>query len=105
MARPAVVLSRAASEDLDAVFDHLFAEASPDIANLVAARLVEAMHRAAARPLLFRERPDYHPRRPRRANAYQYAILYEPLPEEGGIFVLRLLHESQDKPRRLRSAA
>jgi plasmid stabilization system protein ParE len=102
MARPAVVLSQAASEDLDAIFDYLFAVASPDIANLVAARLIEAMHRAAARPLLFRERPEYHPRRPRRANAYRYAILYEPRPGAEGIFVLRVLHESQDIPRRLR---
>jgi plasmid stabilization system protein ParE len=31
--------------------------------------------------------------------------LYEPRPEEEGIFVLRVLHKSQDIPRRLRSGA
>lgn len=102
MASPVVIRSNLAKQDLKSVYNYLASEASPEIADMVMAQLVEAMCRAAAHPLLFRERPDYHPSAPRRIGVNRYAILYEPLAGGEGIFVLRILHGNQDIPRYLR---
>jgi plasmid stabilization system protein ParE len=42
-----VVVSDPARDDLDGIWDYLARDASPEIADLVVARLYEAMHRAA----------------------------------------------------------
>lgn len=94
MPPPSITLSHPAGEDLDAIWDYLAAEASPEIADFVIARLFEAMNRAADFPFLYPERPEFHDR-PRRINVFEYAIFYEPS-AEGGIFVWRVVHGRRD---------
>ncbi len=59
------------------------------------ARLVEAIYRAADRPLLYRPRRELRGS-PRRLNVFRYAIFFEVLPEADGIFVWRVLHGARD---------
>jgi len=84
-----ITLSRPAQNDLDAIWDYLAKEASPEIADFVIARFYQAMNGAAEHPLLY---PVTSFRgNPRRVNVFEYALFYEPLPDDG-IFVLRIVH-------------
>ncbi len=71
------------------------------MADSVLARLIEAIHRAADRPLLYRQRPELKGS-PRRLNVLRYAIFFEVLLEGDGIFVWRVLHGARDLRRVLR---
>jgi len=83
-----ITLSRPAKNDLDAIWDYLAKEASPEIADFVIARIYQAMNTAAEHPLLY---PVTAFRgTPRRVNVFEYALFYEPL--EDGILVLRIIH-------------
>ena len=93
MAPPRIILSLPANNDLDTTWDYLAAEASPEIADFVIARLFEAMNSATEHPLMYQE--TSYRGRPRRINVFEYAIFYEPHPE-GGIFVLRVIHGRRD---------
>jgi plasmid stabilization system protein ParE len=97
MAPPRVVISKPAIDDLDAVWDYLAEDASPETADFVAARLYEAMYRAAETPFMHRVRTEYEGA-PRRINVFSYAIFYDPFPEGDGIFVWRILHAMRDMP-------
>jgi plasmid stabilization system protein ParE len=97
MAAPRIVRSASARRDLDDIWDYLAAEAGPEIADVVLARIFEALHRAADRPLLYPQRPEYVGR-PRRINILRYAILYEALPEGDGTFLWRVIHGARDLP-------
>ncbi|MDE2110369.1 MAG: type II toxin-antitoxin system RelE/ParE family toxin [Alphaproteobacteria bacterium] len=94
-----ITISLLAHEDLDAIWDYLAAEASPEIADFVIARLYEAMNRAAENPSMYRETSFRG--RPRRINVFEYAIFYEPL-LEGGVFVLPIIHGRGNIARILR---
>jgi toxin ParE1/3/4 len=96
-----ILRSDPAQEDLDAIWDYLASDASPEIADFVLARLFEAMQRAADDPFLYPARPEYRDN-PRRINVFEYAIFYEPLPEGHGIFVWRVIHGRRDLPRHVR---
>lgn len=48
------------------------------------------MARAAEHPLMYR-RTDYRGK-PRRINVFEYAIFYDPLADESGIRVRRIIH-------------
>jgi toxin ParE1/3/4 len=100
MSASRIVRSASARRDLDDIWDYLAREAGLEIADAVIARLFEAMYRAADRPFLFRQRPEYTGA-PRQITVFRYAIFYEPLPEEDGIFVWRVLHGVRDIPRHL----
>ena len=97
---PRVVRSKRAKHDLEAIYNYVAAEASLEVADLVMAALFEAMRRAAANPLMFRERPDLQGR-PRRINVFTYAIFYDLLPNREGIYVLGIIHGRRDIPRQL----
>jgi plasmid stabilization system protein ParE len=101
MAHSRVIRSQPAKNDLDLIWDTLAAEASPEIADFVIARLFEAMNRAAENPLLYRKRPEYRGH-PRRINVFEYAIFYEPLPEGDGILVWRVIHARRNLVRFVR---
>jgi toxin ParE1/3/4 len=101
MTSPRVVRSDPAIEDLDAIWDYVSREANPEIADFVIARLFEAMHRTAANPHLYAERPEYEGA-PRRFSVYDYAVFYEPLPDGDGIFVWRVIHGRRDLGRYVR---
>jgi len=84
-----ITLSRPARDDLDAIWDYLAQEASPEIADFVIARIFAAMNAAAEHPFLY---PTTEFRgKPRRVNVFEYAVFYEPQNGEG-IFVLRIIH-------------
>ena len=87
-----VSISGPARNDLDAIWDYLAAEASPEIADFVIARLYEAMSSAAAHPHLY-PKTDFRGQ-PRRVNVFEYAVFYEPDTE--GILVLRIIHGRRD---------
>ena len=104
MAVARVVLSDPATADLDGAWDYLAREASPEVADFVIALLYEAMYRAAEAPFLHRVRSEYT-NAPRRINVFNYAVFYDPIPEEGGIFVWRVIHAARDLPRLIRRPA
>lgn len=84
-----ITVSAPAKDDLDAIWDYLAKEASPEIADFVIARLFEAMNAAAEHPHLYPETTFRG--KPRRVNVFEYAVFYEPLTDDG-IFVLRVIH-------------
>lgn len=84
-----ISVSRPAQHDLDAIWDYLAKEASPEIADFVIARLYQAMNAAAEHPLLY-PKTEFRGK-PRRVNVFEYALFYEPLPDDG-ILVLRIIH-------------
>ncbi|HVY33922.1 MAG TPA: type II toxin-antitoxin system RelE/ParE family toxin [Caulobacteraceae bacterium] len=104
MTAPRIVRSASARRDLDDIWDYLAREAGLEIADAVLARMFEAMYRAAERPLLHRQRPEYTGS-PRQITVFRYAIFYEPLPEEDGIFVWRVVHGARDLPRHIQRPA
>jgi plasmid stabilization system protein ParE len=69
MAIARVIRSDPANSDFDSIWDYLAEASSPEIADFVIARLYEAMYRAAERPLMHRERPEYIGS-PRRINVF-----------------------------------
>lgn len=95
MASSRVIRSDPAIADLDGIWDYLWREASPEIADFVIARLYEAMYRAAEAPDLHAPRTEYEGA-PRRINLLNYAIFYDPLPDGDGIFVWRIIHGARD---------
>ena len=95
-----ILRSKSADRDLTSIWNYVAREASTAIADFVIARLFEAMHRAAENALLYRQ-TDYRGR-PRRINVFDYAIFYEPLPDNDGIRVRRVLHGHRDLDRILR---
>jgi plasmid stabilization system protein ParE len=97
MAAPRIVLSEPARADLEGIWDYLARESSPEIADFVIARLYEAMHRAADTPLIYRKRAE-HRGAPRRINVFDYAVFFDSLPEDAGIFVWRILHGARELP-------
>lgn len=95
-----ITISGPAKDDLDAIWDFLAKEASPEIADFVIARLFEAMNRAAEHPFLY---PATSFRgKPRRVNVFEYAVFYEPLAEDS-IFVMRIVHGRRNLGRILSS--
>lgn len=96
MAAPRIISSASARRDLDDIWDYVADDAGPEIADTVVARIFEALYRAAERPLIYPQRPEYVDR-PRRINVLRYAILFEALPE-GGIFLWRVIHGARDLP-------
>jgi plasmid stabilization system protein ParE len=100
MAAPRIIRTRSAENDLTAIWDYLAAEASPEIADFVLARLFEAMNRAAQFPLMYPQ--TEYGEGTRRVNVFEYAIFYKPLLEGDGIRVRRVIHGRRNIVRLLR---
>ncbi|MGH6870375.1 MAG: type II toxin-antitoxin system RelE/ParE family toxin [Rhizomicrobium sp.] len=90
-----VLVSDPAREDIDGIWDHLAHDASPEIADFVAARVFEVMYRAAERPLIYRKRTEFFGE-PRRINVFSYATFFDVLEGNDGIFVWRVVHARRD---------
>jgi toxin ParE1/3/4 len=97
---PRIIRSDPANKDLEEIWDYLAVEASPEVADRVISRIFDAMRRASKNPLLYRERREFRDH-PRRINVFGYAIFYEPLPAEDGIFIWRVIHSRRDLPNYL----
>jgi plasmid stabilization system protein ParE len=87
--------SASVRQDLFDVWRHIDLKAGPEVADGVVARLIQAIHRAADRPLLYRRRRELRGSS-RRLNVCRYAILFEAPPEGDGVFVWRVLHGARD---------
>jgi plasmid stabilization system protein ParE len=99
-----------ARQDISDIYQHLAREAGLEIADMVLARITEALYRAAERPLAYRRRTELQGA-PRRINVFRYSIFFEELLElsgdlGSGIYILRVLHSARDIRRiLLRKAA
>ncbi len=101
-----IVRSAPARRDISDIYQHLARQAGLEVADMVLARITEALYRAAERPLAYRRRTELQGA-PRRINVFRYAIFFEALAESSGdlgagIYVLRVLHSSRDLRRILR---
>jgi plasmid stabilization system protein ParE len=75
-------------------------EAGFEIADMVLARITEALHGAAEQPSAYRRRTELQGAS-RHINVLRYSIFFEELPESsrdlgGGIYVLRVLNSARD---------
>jgi plasmid stabilization system protein ParE len=89
-----IIRSDPASEDLDGVWDYLAVESSPEIADIVVARLTKQCIAPPTIPIPTGSAPNFAASPG--ASMSEYAIFYEPLPEGDGIFVLRIIHGRRD---------
>lgn len=101
-----IVRSDPARQDISDIYRRLAREAGLEIADMVLARITEAMYRAADRPLAYRRRTELQGA-PRRINIFRYSIFFEELPESSsdsgrGIYILRVIHSARDIRRILR---
>ncbi len=101
MAPRRIVRSARAEQDLLNIWGHVDAEAGPELADSVVARLVEGIYRAADRPLAHRQRRELRGS-PRRLNVFRYAVFFEALPDGDGTHVWRVLHGARGLRRALR---
>ncbi len=90
-----IVRSARVRQDLFDIWRQIEIEAGVQMADAVVARLVEAIDRAADRPLAYRQRQELRGS-PRRLNVFRYAIFFEVLPDGDGIFVWRVVHGARD---------
>jgi len=92
-----IVRSAPARRDIGDIYQHLAREAGLELADTIFARIMEALYRAADRPLVHRRRTELRGA-PRRINVFRYSIFFEELPD-GGIYVWRVLHSARDIQR------
>ena len=97
---PRIVRSASARQDLSDIYQHLAREAGPDVADSVLARISTAIDRAAGRPLAYARRIEYVGA-PRRINVFRYAIFFDRLREEDGIYIWRIVHDGRDLTREI----
>jgi plasmid stabilization system protein ParE len=75
----------------------LAVEASPEVADQVIFANFRC-HAPRQQQSVALSRTGGHPRR---INVFGYAIFYEPLPAEDGIFIWRVIHSRRDLPNHL----
>jgi toxin ParE1/3/4 len=92
---PRLILSEEAEADLDVIWAYISGERSPAIADAVIARLYGAMDALVRMPRMGRLRSDL-PGQPRSFAVRPHMIFYEPISNEGGIGVWRVLHGARD---------
>lgn len=90
-----------AHADLLAIWQYIAHERSAPVADAVLARIRGAMEMLAFAPQIGRRRPEFAGS-PRSMAVRPYVIFYEPLPEDDGIIVWRVLHGARDLQRVVR---
>jgi plasmid stabilization system protein ParE len=95
MAPPQVVRSAMARRDLRGLYAWIVDDSGLERAEAVVARIEAVLNRLARRPLMGRLRQDYVGD-PRSFSVPPWLIVYDPLPDEAGIQVLRILDSRQD---------
>ena len=88
---PRILRSPQARQDLIGIWSYIAAENSEQIADAVLARLSGALEVLAGAPSIGRRRSEFTGK-PRSLAVRPYVIFYEPLPENDGIVIWRILH-------------
>jgi plasmid stabilization system protein ParE len=97
---PRFVLANAAHADMHEIRTYIARERSQDIAEAVMTGLYAAMGSLAHAPRIGRVREEYATK-PRSFAVPPHVIFYEPLKQEEGIVVWRVLHGARDLPKLL----
>ena len=95
MVAPTVVRSRKAAVDAEDVFIWIARRDGEVRARDAIFRIERALERLAARPRLGRVRTDFK-NEPRSFSIPPWLVVYQPLAEERGILVLRILDSRRD---------
>jgi toxin ParE1/3/4 len=101
MPEPRILRSELAKRDLLEIWSYVSRESSPQIADAVLARLYGAMDVLAAAPLIGRARTEFRGR-PRSFAVRPYVVFYEPLADDNGIAIWRILHGARRLDRLVR---
>ena len=101
MPTPRILRTPEARQDLLDIWAYIARQSAPSIADTFLARIVGAMEVIAYAPHIGRERSEF-PGSPRSVAIRPYVIFYDPLPEEDGIRVWRVLHGARDLERIVR---
>ena len=91
-----------AHRDLLDIWAYIARENAPSVADTVLARIHGALEVLAFAPKIGRERPEFTGM-PRSFVVRPYFVFYEPLPENEGILVWRIIHGSRDLQRLIRA--
>lgn len=95
MGSPTAVKSADALRDFRRIYAWIAADSGVARAEAVLRRLNEVVQRLAKRPRLGRRRFDFQDD-PYSFSAPPWVIVYEPLPDSGGILILRILDNRRD---------
>jgi plasmid stabilization system protein ParE len=95
MGAPTVVKSAAALRDFRRIYGWIALDGGPERAKKNLARLDLATEKLARRPLLGPPRLEA-PGDIRGFSVYPWVVIYRPLPNKGGVHVLRILDGRQD---------
>jgi toxin ParE1/3/4 len=98
MTEPQVAYSLAAERDLTQLFAWIAADSGPQRANAILTRIEGAISTVAAFPRLGRLRHELESGI-RSFAVYPWVILYKPLSQGEGIFVVRVVDGRRDVPR------
>jgi plasmid stabilization system protein ParE len=97
MAPPRLVLSLSAERDLDALFDWIARDSGVNRAEAILRHIGETLERLAAMPRIGRVRHELDGE-PRTFAVWPWVIVYEPLSDEAGVVVWRVLDGRRDLP-------
>ena len=98
---PAIVYALDAERDLTELFDYIATEAGLDRAEMVLRRIEETLNNLARFPRAGRIRADLAGS-PRSFSVWPWLVIYEPKPDDNGIFVWRVLDGRRDIPAAVR---
>ncbi len=93
-----IVFSRAAQQDLDALFDWIALDSGMDRAEAILRRIDETLFNLASTPGIGRLRNDLDGA-PRSFAIWPWLVLYEPTANNDGILVLRVIDGRRDLPK------
>lgn len=95
MGAPTAVKSADAQQDFSRIYAWIASDSGDARAEVVLGRLDDAAQRLAKRPRLGRRRLDFEGD-PYSFSVPPWLIVYDPLPDGNGIFVLRILYGRRD---------
>lgn len=98
MARPQIVLSLTAERDLTSLFDWIAADSGVERAEAILRRIEHTLELVAAMPRIGRVRYDLDGE-PRTFTVWPWIVIYEPLPQDDGIVVWRVVDGRRDLPK------
>jgi plasmid stabilization system protein ParE len=98
MSHPQVVLSAKAERDLDLVYEWFAQDTSVARADAIVYRIKEALQLIATFPRIGRARSNLDGST-RTFSLWPWVVVYEPLPDGGGVVVWRVVDGRRDIPR------
>src|SRR5437868_765796 len=101
MPQPQLLRTIQADRDLDELFDWITRDSGLDRAEAVLRRIEETLSHPAAMPGIGRVRHDLEGD-PRSFSVWPWVIIYEPVPQQDGIVVWRIVDGRRDLPRTVR---